>query len=164
MKLPLRYKPVRYEAGEFRDANNDYVTPEEVLALANGNAITAMVAEFHKTFLLPGHPGMPTLADSLSRRKLRQKLLRDEFDEYELAEACNDITEIADALGDMAYIIWGTALEYGIPLDKIIAEIHCSNMSKLDANGKPIMRADGKVLKSERYTPPNIAAILHINE
>ena len=123
--------------------------------------LTDMVREFHAAFRLPGDPGQPTLCDSLGRRELRRKLLEEEYKEYLLGEDTNDICEIADALGDMAYIIWGTALEYGIPLDRIIAEIHRSNMSKLDEKGEPIMRADGKVLKSARYTPPDIAGILN---
>jgi predicted HAD superfamily Cof-like phosphohydrolase len=119
-----------------------------------------MVLQFHTAFGLPTgtKSGLPSLQSN--RRELRQKLLREEFHEYCVAERNNDLVEIADALGDMAYIIWGTALEYGIPLDKVIEEIHRSNMSKLDWDFKPIMREDGKVLKSERYTPPDIKRIL----
>lgn len=123
-------------------------------------SLAQMVLEFHKAFKLPWRTqsGRPSLATD--RRALRRRLLAEEFDEYLVAEASHDIVGIADTLGDMAYIIWGTALEYGIPLDEVIAEIHRSNMSKLDENGQPIMREDGKVLKSARFTPPNIAAIL----
>lgn len=127
------------------------------------NAITQMVKEFHTAYELPtsSWDGKPNLYNA--RRELRQRLLREEFTEYELGEATNDLAEIADALGDLAYIIWGTALEYGIPLDEVIGEIHRSNMSKLGADGKPLIREDGKVLKGPNYTPPDIAGILQRN-
>jgi predicted HAD superfamily Cof-like phosphohydrolase len=73
------------------------------------------------------------------------------------------MVEIADALGDQLYILCGTILRHGLQ-DKIVEvfeEIQRSNMSKLDADGKPIYREDGKVLKSDRYFKPNIAAILN---
>ncbi len=67
---------------------------------------------------------------------------------------------IADALGDLDYVVAGTADEHGIPHDEIVAEIHRSNMSKLGEDGKPILREDGKVLKGPNYTPPNLWPIL----
>jgi predicted HAD superfamily Cof-like phosphohydrolase len=73
------------------------------------------------------------------------------------------MVEIADAIGDQLYILCGTILRHGLQ-DKIVEvfeEIQRSNMSKLDADGKPIYREDGKVLKSDRYFKPNIAAILN---
>jgi len=76
------------------------------------------------------------------------------------AEDAGSLVHIADALGDIGVIADGTALSYGIPLDDVRKEIHRSNMSKLDSNGKPIKRSDGKILKSELYSPPDIAAIL----
>lgn len=124
------------------------------------NSITDMVLEFQTAFRLPTttNSGGPSLYTQ--RRELRKKLLEEEHDEYLLGESTNDIAEIADALGDMAYIIWGTALEYGIPLDEVIAEIHRANMSKLQADGTPLMRADGKVLRAAGYTPPDVAGII----
>ena len=74
----------------------------------------------------------------------------------------NDLVEIADALGDQLYILCGTILKHGLQ-DKIAAvfkEIQRSNMSKLDADGKPIYRADGKVMKSDLYFKPNIKTII----
>ncbi|MFM8455632.1 MAG: hypothetical protein ACKOAK_02585, partial [Ignavibacteria bacterium] len=73
-----------------------------------------------------------------------------------------DLIEVADALGDQLYILCGTLLKHGLK-DKIVEvflEIQRSNMSKLDENGKPIYREDGKVLKSELYFKPNIKSIL----
>lgn len=89
---------------------------------------------------------------------LRFNLIKEENEEY--LEACknNDIIEIADALGDQLYILFGTILKHGLEhkIEEVYDEIHRSNMSKLDENGKPIYREDGKVLKSNLYFKPNI--------
>ena len=93
---------------------------------------------------------------------LRYKLMREENEEY--LEACQqgDLTQIADALGDQLYILCGTLLKHGLQdkIEDVFMEIQRSNMSKLDENGKPIYREDGKVLKSALYSPPNIAELL----
>ena len=93
---------------------------------------------------------------------LRHRLMQEENDEY--LEACEkgDLTQIADALGDKLYILCGTILAHGLQ-DKIVEvfeEIHRSNMSKLDDNGQPIYREDGKIMKSNNYFLPDIATIL----
>ena len=79
-----------------------------------------------------------------------RNLIKEENEEY--LEACknNDIIEIADALGDQLYILFGTILKHGLEhkIEEVYDEIHRSNMSKLDENGRPIYREDGKVLKS----------------
>lgn len=93
-------------------------------------------------------------------RRLRRKLLWEEFQEYLEAEQENDFIEVADALADMCYIIAGTALSYGIPLEKVFDEVHASNMRKLGPDGKPIYREDGKVIKPKDWKPPNIEQIL----
>lgn len=100
------------------------------------------------------------LPSDISLRDVRIKLLKEEFEEYLKGEDENDLVQIADALGDMLYIIFGTAIAYGLNLKPIFEEIHNSNMTKLDDNGKPIFREDGKVLKSKNYRPPNIAKII----
>lgn len=71
-----------------------------------------------------------------------------------------DIVETADALGDLDYVVAGTSVAFGIPHDDVVEEIHASNMSKLGADGKPIYREDGKVLKGPNYFKPNIKKIL----
>jgi predicted HAD superfamily Cof-like phosphohydrolase len=93
-------------------------------------------------------------------RKLREDLLREEFSEYLFASFDQDLVEIADALGDMVYVIYGTALAHGIDLDAVLDEIHASNMSKADADGKPIYRHDGKILKGPDFFRPDIERIL----
>jgi predicted HAD superfamily Cof-like phosphohydrolase len=71
----------------------------------------------------------------------------------------NDIVSIADALADIVYVACGTALTYGIPFDRVFAEVHRSNMTKFGPDG-PYLRADGKVMKGPDYEPPDIAGCL----
>lgn len=118
-----------------------------------------MVEEFHATFGLPirTEPALPDFAEQL----LRYNLLAEEFNEYkEAVFEGQGVVAIADALADMVYVIYGTALCYGIDLDAVLRAVHDSNMSKLDENWQPILRADGKVLKSSNYQPPRIAEAL----
>lgn len=116
------------------------------------------VKEFHKAF--GQRVGQtPAIPEDIGERELRMNLLEEEFNEYLQAEAESNIIEIADALADIVYIACGTAVSYGIPLDKVFEEVHRSNMSKL-VDGKPIYREDGKVLKGKNYTPPNIQLTL----
>ena len=119
------------------------------------------VEEFHNAFGITNNYELTSVL-SESDVLLRYKLMREENEEYLEAAQNGDIVEIAYALGDMLYILCGTILKHGLQ-DKIAAvfqEIQRSNMSKLDANGKPIYREDGKVLKSELYFKPDIKAIL----
>lgn len=115
------------------------------------------VTEFHRAFGLTENT-KPTLP-SQDIRDLRKKLLEEEFVEYTVGEDKNDLVEIADALADLIYIAYGTAVAYGIPLDQVFAEVHRSNMAKL-VDGKVIRRDDGKVLKPTGWTPPDIKSIL----
>ena len=99
---------------------------------------------------------------SKDRYQLRYDLMKEENEEYLQACEENDLTEIADALGDQLYILCGTILKHGLQhkIDEIFEEIQSSNMSKLDENGKPIFREDGKVMKGKNYFKPNIEKIL----
>lgn len=117
-----------------------------------------MVAEFHRIYsvYISDKPQLPVK----ETRDLRISLLKEEFNEYLLGEYNDDIVEIADALGDMLYIIHGTAVSYGIPLDEVFSEIHRSNKSKLGEDGKPIYREDGKVLKGPNFFKPDVAGII----
>lgn len=116
------------------------------------------VKEFQKAF--NSNVGIASALPDSSERELRIKLLKEEFEEYIDGENNNDLVEIADALGDMLYIIYGTAVSYGIPLEEIFDEIHRSNMSKLGEDGNPIFREDGKVLKGPNYFKPDISKYL----
>jgi predicted HAD superfamily Cof-like phosphohydrolase len=121
--------------------------------------VATAVAEFHAAFNLP-RQAQPSLDVEKSLETLRISLLEEEVGELVAATHARDLVGIADALADITYVVYGTALTYGIDLDSVLGEVHRSNMSKLDHDGKPIIRADGKVLKSERYSPPNVAAVL----
>lgn len=139
------------------------------------------VTEFHQIF---GHPvGTEDLANAKFVR-LRLNLIFEEF--MELVEACGydrrmavtygnpmtgrlyfdhtretyDIVEVADALGDIEYVVNGFAVALGLNLPKIVDEIHDSNMSKLGEDGKPIYRADGKIMKGPSYRKPDIKKVI----
>lgn len=118
------------------------------------------VAEFHEVFQI-GNADKITL---ISERDytLRYNLLKEENEEYLQACQNNDLVEIADALGDQLYILFGTILKHGLQhkIEEVYDEIHRSNMSKLDEKGQPIFREDGKILKSSLYFKPNIKNIL----
>ncbi|MFE5504345.1 MazG nucleotide pyrophosphohydrolase domain-containing protein [Amycolatopsis japonica] len=121
-------------------------------------AFTA-VTEFHQVFRLP-MTAKPTMDVGDELAKLRVDLLVEEVGEFADATKRQDLIALADALGDIVYVAYGAALTYGIDLDAVLAEIHRSNMSKLDGHGKPIFRPDGKVLKSSSYSPPDVASVL----
>lgn len=121
------------------------------------NAVTL----FHETF---GMGVSKTMKANLGTEKnrLRFNLMDEENKEYLEAAENNDLVEVADALGDMLYILCGTILEHGMQykIEEVFNEIQRSNMSKLGKDGKPIYREDGKVLKGPNYSIPNIKAIL----
>ena len=116
---------------------------------------------FHDTFKI-GNRYTPTAEVGEAEYMLRYNLIKEENDEY--LEACKngDLIEIADALGDQLYILFGTILRHGLQhkIEEVFDEIQRSNMSKLDENGQPIFREDGKILKSNLYFKPNIKSIL----
>lgn len=144
-----------------------------------GDDPEALVRRFHHVYGLP----VQTDGASLERESLdmRMSLIAEEFSElvgavygqaaraeiessYRRAAAADDgardTVETADALADLIYVIYGMALETGIDLAAVLAEVQRSNMSKLGADGKPVYREDGKVLKGPDYFPPNVEAVL----
>ncbi|MCU1530098.1 MAG: uncharacterized protein JWP75_3861 [Frondihabitans sp.] len=118
-----------------------------------------MVAEFHMSFNLPLET-RPQQDVPPELGMLRVELLREEFEEFKVAVERSDLVAIADALGDIVYVAYGSSLTYGIDLDAVLREVHRANMSKLGPDGQPLMRADGKVLKPSTYTPPDIRRVL----
>ncbi|MFB0938360.1 MAG: putative HAD superfamily Cof-like phosphohydrolase [Candidatus Azotimanducaceae bacterium] len=124
------------------------------------NKIKAVTA-FHEAFKL-GMNQAPIADLGEAKNKLRYNLMAEENDEYFEAAQNNDLVEVADALGDMLYILCGTIIEHGMQdkIEEVFNEIQRSNMSKLGADGKPIFREDGKVLKGPSYFKPNIKEIL----
>jgi predicted HAD superfamily Cof-like phosphohydrolase len=119
------------------------------------------VKDFHNAFGL-GVNDTPIANLSAQKLKLRYDLMAEENDEYFEAAQNNDLIEVADALGDMLYILCGTILEHGMQykIEEVFNEIQRSNMSKLGADGKPIYREDGKVMKGPNYFKPDILSIL----
>lgn len=121
----------------------------------------AAVSKFHKAFGL-GMKETPTANLGIKKNLLRYELMREENEEYLEAANNDDLVEVADALGDMLYILCGTIIEHGMQykIEEVFNEIQRSNMSKLGEDGKPIYREDGKVLKGPNYFKPNIKEIL----
>ncbi|QXP64339.1 nucleoside triphosphate pyrophosphohydrolase family protein [Polaribacter sp. HaHaR_3_91] len=121
----------------------------------------AAVTEFHTAFKLNMNQ-KPIANIGKDRNTLRFNLMKEENEEYLEAAENNDLVEVADALGDMLYILCGTIIEHGMQdkIEEVFNEIQRSNMSKLGADGKPIYREDGKVLKGPNYFKPNIGDIL----
>ena len=123
--------------------------------------VIAHVEKFHESFKI-GNNYEPTTDLSEDDILLRYKLMREENEEYLEAARNKDMVEVADALGDQLYILCGTILKHGMQhkIAEVFEEIQRSNMSKLDKDGNPIYREDGKVLKGPNYFKPNIAEIL----
>ena len=101
----------------------------------------------------------PTWPD-FNTRELRLELIQEELDELSDAVADRDMIQIADALTDLLYVVYGAGHAFGIDLDECFQEVHSSNMSKLGPNGKPIHREDGKVMKGPGYFEPDLEGIL----
>ena len=119
------------------------------------------VQEFHEAFKI-GYRTRLKADLGIAKNTLRFDLMKEENEEYLEAANNNDMVEVADALGDMLYILCGTIIEHGMQhkIEAVFEEIQQSNMSKLGADGQPIYRQDGKVLKGPNYFKPNIKQIL----
>ena len=120
------------------------------------------VQAFHEAFKINVNYE-PTINVSDQIKELRFNLMKEENEEYQEAVRNNDLIEVADALGDMLYILCGTILTHGMQhkITEVFEEIQRSNMSKLGADGNPIYREDGKVMKGPNYFKPDIKAILN---
>lgn len=146
-------------------------------ALPDSRDPEALVRQFHQVYGLPIQTDAPSV-DRPSRVHMRMSLILEEATELVTAvygksagkilenavkeavaadDGERDIIESADALADLVYVIYGMALECGINLPAVLAEVQSSNMSKLGEDGKPIYREDGKVLKGPGFFVPNIA-------
>ncbi len=123
--------------------------------------VISKVELFHDSFGIKNNYE-PTTELTKSEIELRYNLMKEENEEYLEAALNGDLVEVADALGDQLYILCGTILKHGLQhkIEEVFTEIQRSNMSKLDENGKPIYREDGKILKSELYFKPDINSIL----
>ncbi len=116
---------------------------------------------FHETYQL-GYSETPKSTLGEAKNFLRFNLMKEENEEYLQAANDGNLVEIADALGDMLYILCGTIIEHGLQhkIEAVFEEIQRSNMSKLGMDGKPIYREDGKVMKGPNYFQPDIQKIL----
>jgi predicted HAD superfamily Cof-like phosphohydrolase len=129
--------------------------------MSDFHQIMNAVKEFHTSFGID-HKSEPTVTLDEKTITLRHRLMAEENDEYLEAAKNNDLVQVADALGDKLYILCGTIISHGLQhkIVEVFEEIHRSNMSKLDADGKPIYREDGKVMKSDLYFLPDIESVL----
>lgn len=121
------------------------------------------VLEFHQIFK-PDHIGLFSEIDCKfvgnEDLELKLRLVTEEYEELVEAFNENDTVEVVDALADLIYVINGFAIYLGIDLDEVVSVVHRSNMTKLDENGDPIYRDDGKILKGNNYEPPKIKELL----
>ena len=120
------------------------------------------VEQFHDSFGIKNNY-KPTTQLSEKDIQLRFDLLKEKNKEYINAAKNGDMVEVADALGDLMYILFGTIMKHGMQhkIVEVFEEIQKSNMSKLGEDGKPIYREDGKVLKGPNYFKPDIKSILN---
>ena len=117
-----------------------------------------LVHEFHKTYAMNINE-IPNM--DIATRAMRLALILEEAEELAEASSNDDFIEMVDALADLVYVVYGAAIEHGVDLDDVLLEVQRSNMSKLHhETGLPIYREDGKVLKGQNFTPPNIEAVL----
>jgi len=125
---------------------------------ANGTNFE-LVGDFMEGFGQEVHDG-PHWPD-FSTRELRIELIEEELDELKVAIENRDMVEIADALTDILYVVYGAGHAFGIDLDACFDEVHASNMSKLGEDGRAIRREDGKVLKGPHFFAPDLEKILN---
>jgi predicted HAD superfamily Cof-like phosphohydrolase len=151
-------RPDFVELGPSRPSHS---SPPEAQTRPIGAA--AALTQFHAAFNLPMRR-LPSADVGPALARLRVALLEEEVGEFVAASERGDLIGVADALADIVYVAYGTALTYGIDLDAVLHEVHLSNMSKLDTDGKPLIRDDGKVLKSERYFPPDVESVLRLQK
>ena len=126
------------------------------LSRSNMNPLVASLLEFNQAFDIPKLDSPDIGPEELI--ELRIKLLREEVEEYAEAARAGDLVEVLDALADIGYILAGTILNHGMQniYDDAFDEVHRSNMAKL-VDGKVLRREDGKVMKPQGWTPPQLA-------
>lgn len=115
------------------------------------------VSEFHRTAEVPA-PARPTLPP-LDDWFLSVRLIDEEFEELSEAWHEKDIVGFADAICDLAYVVLRVGYIAGLDINSLFSEVHRSNMSKFPG-GKVLRREDGKILKPDSWTPPNLEAII----
>lgn len=122
------------------------------------NLFVAGVKQFH-SLCGYAHSAVPSVSDA-DRRSLWSKLVEEEVQELQSALSSADLIRVADGLGDVIYVCIGAALAFGLPIEKIFNEIHRSNLSKVNTAGHIERRPDGKILRGNNYTPPDLLRVL----
>ena len=112
-----------------------------------------MVTEFHEKFGYTIGTTPSLLKKSLLR--FRADFIGEEADEFHEAVEEEDLTRMVDALGDLLYVLYGTATVLGVDMEPVFAEIHRSNMTKEVAESQ-----DAKGVKGPRYSPPDLSRVL----
>ena len=113
-----------------------------------------MVLEFHKEFDI--HIAETPSVPNEKTKDLRVRLIQEEFNELKEAFEKKDLSHIAKELADLLYVVYGTAISYGIDMDAVFQEVLRSNISKVGG----YKREDGKWVKPTTYSPANIEPIL----
>ena len=116
----------------------------------------SMVRDFHQRFGAVANDRPTWCGEDVHR--LRVALIEEELAEFRNAGEAHDLVEIADALADLLYVVYGAGVTYGVDLEPIFREIHRSNMSKGDP--EVVRRPDGKILKGSNYSPPDVASLV----
>ena len=135
---------------EYFNEDNPITDPNTYL----GKTPMQMLTQFHKTM---GHPIAENYVQNSEADRLRLKLLSEEFDEVCASETPENLLK---ELADVLYVTYGYALTFGFDLDEAFRRVHASNMSKVDANGYPIVRSDGKIMKGENYREPDLSDLV----
>lgn len=119
-----------------------------------------MVQEFNTVFEVERNE-IPTVPSDQCM-DLRLQLVWEEFNEVidEIEADRIDLYKLAKELCDLLYVVYGMADTFGLPIDKVFREVHRSNMSKLTIDGKVLRREDGKVLKSDQYSPADVESVM----
>lgn len=120
------------------------------------------VYAFHRLYGVPGGEGPIKQLDAF-RRLLRRRLLEEEAKETTDADEAGDIIEVIDGCLDTIYVAIGWMLELGLTplqINLCMEEVHASNMTKVDNEGKPVFDEGGKVLKGENYVKADLALVL----
>jgi len=116
---------------------------------------------FNRTFKHPlglNYPAPSAMIDG--EKNLRRSLIQEEYKELMYAISNEEDDEVLKELCDLVYVCVGFAVTYGWSFDTAFNRVHESNMSKLDAEGNPVYREDGKVVKSDCYKPPKLVDLV----